>query len=172
MFRVVELWNNHDPSYSEVYDWTILFLYSIVHIVIITILYVRIFRSIKRSMEQCQGSSSDQRDITNIKRLKSNRKTMILLVTALVAFVICIFPNKIRRVLMAMIAIDVLISHCDKSTFIYRDSWSKISKGIKCKNSDVLWKSQKENFNKTIWISNRHHGINLNKYLLIYRWGG
>lgn len=102
-----EHWNDkHDAKDSEIYDWSILFLYSVIPVVTISILYVKIFRTITQSIKQCNDDASGNGDILTAKRLKNSRKTMVLLVAVLVAFVICTFPNKIRWVLLTMIPFD------------------------------------------------------------------
>ena len=90
-----------DFTYCKVYDLVTFICYSIAPTVTISGMYFMIFRSLKKSMLKCHG---DKNKLVDARRLRSNKKTIMLLVAVLVAFVLCTFPNKIRWLILAFLS--------------------------------------------------------------------
>lgn len=99
-----ENWMDSNQVYSKVYDWSMFILYSFAPIIAITILYSKIFRSLRNSLIRYKNERSQYVERLTAKRLRSNKKSMLLLVAVLVAFVLCTFPNKIRWLILSIVS--------------------------------------------------------------------
>lgn len=96
-----EEWIDMQSSHLKAYDWSIFAFYSLIPVFCISILYCMIFRSLKKSINKCKLGVNEHMEIVNAERLRNNRKSMVLLVTVLIAFVFFTFPNKIRWILQS-----------------------------------------------------------------------
>lgn len=91
-----EQWNS--AFGDALYSWAILLVYFIFPLVVISVLYSKIFQKLTRNSLLTGTSISDERFA--LRRLERNRKTMIILLVVLSVFVICTLPNKLRHVIV------------------------------------------------------------------------
>ena len=114
-----EDWAVEHMVYLKVYGWSMFLFYSIVPVTAISVLYFMIFRSLKHSMLKCQVEGNQHMAHINAERLRNNRRSMILLVPVLVAFVLCTFPNKIRWLILSVVpSLGISIKDVIKSPYL------------------------------------------------------
>lgn len=99
-----ENWMDQDLTYAKVYDWSMFILYSAAPIIVISTMYLWIFRSFSRSLVRYKQDHSQYMERVKAKRMRSNKRSMVLLVAVLIAFVLCTFPNKIRWLILSIVS--------------------------------------------------------------------
>ena len=103
IFVCHENWVEH-VMYLKTYDWLVFVLFTVLPLIVISLLYFMIFRSLTKSSFKCQDGGSQYMNRVYADRLRSNKRSMILLVNVLVAFVLCTFPNKIKWLVESFIS--------------------------------------------------------------------
>ena len=90
MGRCGERWPNPNRD-SDIYTMFLLIFYFVIPVAIIFLLYIRIMINLNKNKTQKVISN----EVDKRKRLKDNRRAIYILIAVLVAFVVCILPNRI-----------------------------------------------------------------------------
>ena len=85
---------------EKVYNWCLIVLYIFVPICVISLIYIRIIRYL---LTQATSNAAINREDIRRKRIKSNHRTMKILLTIMVAFVVCILPTRVIKLYLAYV---------------------------------------------------------------------
>lgn len=85
-------------KFEQIYNWVLLVVYIIIPMLVISYIYICIIRYL--TIQAKQNTAINREDI-RLKRNKSNRRTMKILLSIMVAFLACVLPTRLCKLYIA-----------------------------------------------------------------------
>ena len=105
--RCIEMWSGGKEA-SLYYQWFLILFYFLLPITVISVLYIKIIRhlSIQAKCNEIINSTALRE-----KRIKTNRRIMFIVLSIMIAFIVCTLPNKV--IWIYLVSVDLGIDNID-----------------------------------------------------------